>query len=103
MRRLIVVLLTAIATTLCTALFALPATPALAGTGAQAAITIGSNADFSACACVTSGDGTAANPFVIGPWAISAPSGGTSGWSVKVDNSLGRITDYFNATASGSS
>ena len=96
MRRLIVVPLTAIATTLFTALFALPATPALAGTGAHAAITIGSNADFSACACVTSGDGTAANPFVIGPWAISAPSGGTSGWSVKVDNSRGRITDYFN-------
>ncbi len=96
MRRLIVVPLTVIATTLFTALFALPATPALAGTGAHAAITISSNADFSACGCVTSGDGTAANPFVIGPWAISAPSGGTSGWSVKVDNSRGRITDYFN-------
>ncbi len=33
---------------------------------------------------------------MIGPWAIPAPSAGTSGWSVKVDNSRGKITDYFN-------
>ena len=72
MRRLIVVPLTVVATTLFTALFALPATPALAGAGGHAAITITSNADFSACGCVTSGNGTAANPFVIGPWAIPA-------------------------------
>jgi hypothetical protein len=77
-------------------LFAVPATPALAGTGQHAAITITSNAGFSTCGCVTSGSGTAANPFVIGPWAISAPSEGTNGWSVKVDNSGGKITDYFN-------
>jgi hypothetical protein len=77
-------------------LFAVPAAPALAGTGQHAPITITSNAGFSTCGCVTGGDGTAANPFVIGPWAISAPSGGTSGWSVKIDNSGGKITDYFN-------
>jgi Right handed beta helix region len=76
-------------------LFAVPAAPALAGTGQHAAITITSNADFSTCGCVTSGSGTATDPFVIGPWAIGAPSGGTSGWSVKVDNSGGGITDYF--------
>ena len=52
-----------------------------------AAITISSNADFSACGWVISGNGTAANPFVIGPWAIPAPSARTSGWSVKVNNS----------------
>jgi Right handed beta helix region len=77
-------------------LFAVPAAPALAGTGQHAAITITSNAGFSTCACGTSGSGTAADPFVIGPWAIGAPSGGTSGWSVKIDNSGGGITDHFN-------
>jgi hypothetical protein len=95
MRRMVLVPLTVIATTLFTALFAASATPAFAGAGGHAAITITSNADFTTCGCVTSGDGSAANPFVIGPWAISAPSGGTSGWSVKIDNSGGGITDYF--------
>src|SRR5258708_25939392 len=87
MRRLIVVPLTVIATTLFTALFALPVTLAGTGTGAHAAITISSNADFSACGCVTSGDGTAANPFVIGPWALSAPSGGPTPRSAKMAKS----------------
>jgi hypothetical protein len=70
---------------------AVPATPAFAGMGGHAAITITSNADFSACGCVTSGNGTAASPFVIGPWSIAAPSGGTSGWSVKIDNTFSNI------------
>jgi hypothetical protein len=83
------------ATSLATAIFAVPAAPALAGTGGHAAITITSNEGFTACGCVTSGNGTAADPFVIGPWSIGAPSGGTSGWSVKIDNSGGGITDYF--------
>ena len=78
-------------------LFAVPVGPGLAKTaGSHAAITITSNADFTSCACVTSGDGTAAHPFVIGPWSINAPSGKTRGWSVKVDNSTRAITDYFN-------
>jgi len=78
-------------------LFALPAGPGLAKTaGSHLAITITSNADFTSCACVTSGAGTAAHPYVIGPWSINAPSGGTRGWSVKVDNSSGAITDSFN-------
>jgi hypothetical protein len=89
MRRLLVLLSTLTAGVL----FALPAVPGSAGTGGHAAITITSNADFGTCGCVTSGNGTAARPFVIGPWAIGAPS--TGGWSVKVDNS-GAITDYFN-------
>ncbi len=76
---------------------AFPANPSFAA-GNHAAITITSNADFSACACVTSGSGTASSPFVIGPWAIPAPSGGTSGWSVKVDNSKGKVTAFFNIT-----
>jgi len=92
MRRLLVLLSTLTAGVL----FALPAVPGSAGTGGHAAITITSNADFLSCGCVTSGNGTAASPFIIGPWAINAPSGGTSGYSVKVDNSHGKITDYFN-------
>jgi hypothetical protein len=44
----------------------------------------------------TSGTGTAADPYVIGPWAISSPSGGPKGgWSVKVDNSHGLVTVFF--------
>lgn len=77
-------------------LLSLPARPSSAGTGAHAAITITSNAGFSACGCVTSGNGTAASPYVIGPWSIAAASGGSTGWSVKIDNSKGLITDYFN-------
>ena len=88
MRRLLVVLSTLTAGVL----FALPAAPGSAGTGGHAAITINSNADFATCGCVTSGNGTAASPYVIGPWAINAPSNGTSGWSVQVSNT----TAYFN-------
>ncbi len=40
--------------------------------------------------------GKASNPFVIGPWAITAPSAG--GWGVKVDNSSGAITKFFTIT-----
>jgi hypothetical protein len=67
------------------------------GGGAQhGAIWIQSNGDFTApgsssgCKCVTAGDGTTANPYVIGPWAISAPSGANdsppsmTGWAVRV-------------------
>ena len=74
----------------------LPASPSFAS-GNHAAITISSNAGFTSCACVTSGNGTAASPFVIGPWTIGTPSNGSEGgWSVKVDNSRGRVTDFFN-------
>src|SRR5712692_1890339 len=59
----------------------------------HAAITITSNADFAACACVTGGSGTASDPYVIGPWTIPAESAG--GWALKVDNSSGAITAYF--------
>jgi len=82
------------------AFIAIPASPSLAGGGAQhAAITITSNAAFLSCRCVTAGTGTAADPYVIGPWAISSPSGGPNGgWSVKVDNSGGTVTAFFNIT-----
>lgn len=92
MRRLLAVSLTVMAM----AIFAAPAAPALASTSGHAAITITSDAGFTSCGCVTSGNGNAANPYVIGPWSIGAPSGGTTGWSVKIDNSGGGITKYFN-------
>jgi hypothetical protein len=77
----------------------LPAPSASANAAPQhAAITITSNQGFLSCHCVTSGDGTAASPYVIGPWTITAPSGGTSGWSVKVDDSTGQVSDYFQIT-----
>lgn len=69
--------------------------------GLHGAITITSNSDFTApgsatgCACVTAGNGTAASPYVIGPGAIAAPSGGSSGWAIKVDNSGGGVTSSF--------
>ena len=74
---------------------------ASADTGQHGAITITSNSDFTApgsaagCACVTAGNGTAASPYVIGPWSFTAPSGGSSGWAIKVDNSGGGVTSPF--------
>jgi hypothetical protein len=79
----------------------LGAATAHADVSQHGAITITSDADFTApgssagCACVTAGKGTIANPYVIGPWAISAPSGGTSGWGIKVDNSGKGVTASF--------
>jgi hypothetical protein len=76
---------------------AIPASPSWAGGAPHAAITITSNAGFLSCQCVTAGTGTAADPYIIGPWAISSPSGGPQGgWSVKVDNSKGTVTAFFN-------
>jgi len=78
--------------------------PALAGPGQHPAITITTNGDFTTpgsavgCACVEGGSGTPANPYVIGPWAISAPSAGTSGWAVDVDNTAGGVTASFTIT-----
>lgn len=74
---------------------------ASAGSGQHAAITITANSDFTApgspagCACVTAGSGTPGSPYVIGPWAITAPSGGSSGWAIKVDNTGGAVTSSF--------
>src|SRR5215471_498948 len=74
---------------------------ASAGSGQHAAITITANSDFTApgspggCASVTAGNGTPANPYVIGPWAIAAPSGVRAGGRVKVDNTSGAVTSSF--------
>jgi hypothetical protein len=59
-------------------------------------ITITSNAGFTSCACVTSGTGTAANPYVIGPWQITNESSG--GYDVNIDNTAGTITSSFTIT-----
>jgi hypothetical protein len=57
------------------------------GGALHGAITITQDSDFGTCDCVTAGDGSPGNPFVVGPWAIGAPSGsdGLSGWAVRVD------------------
>jgi hypothetical protein len=81
-----------------------PASYAGGGGRQQPGITITSNADLvptpaapmGGCGCVTSGNGTAASPYVIGPWAITGPN--NSGSAITVDNSGGKITDYFSIT-----
>jgi parallel beta-helix repeat protein len=57
------------------ALFLMPAFARAGNVGGHAPIVIQSDADFANCACVTSGDGSQANPFIIGPWAINNVSG----------------------------
>jgi hypothetical protein len=52
-------------------------------------ISIQSNSDFNNCACITSGMGTQANPYVIGPWAINT----NGGIAVSVDGS--KLTSSF--------
>ncbi len=73
------------------------AAPAWAGGGGgqHAGIAITSDASFQSCKCVTSGSGTATNPYVIGPWAITSPAQGSA---VSVDNSGGTITAHFTIT-----
>jgi hypothetical protein len=73
-----------------------PASYAGGGGGQHPGIKITSNGDFVGCGCFTSGDGSAARPFVIGPWAITTPN--ASGSAITIDNSSGLITDYFTIT-----
>ena len=95
MRRLVFVMVLALAVAV-----SMPVA-ASAGSGQHAAITITANSDFTApgavagCACVTAGNGTPGSPYVIGPWAIAAPSGGSSGWAIKVDDTGGAVTSSF--------
>ena len=58
------------------------------GPPAHAPIVIQSDADFSSCVCVTSGSGTVADPYVVGPWTING--GGTA---VLIDGT--RLTKSF--------
>jgi parallel beta-helix repeat protein len=65
---------------------------------AHTPIILQSDADFTTCACVISGDGTQANPYVIGPWAIN----GYSGAGVTVDGtSLTKSFVLLNLTIAG--
>jgi parallel beta-helix repeat protein len=66
--------------------------------GAHAPIVIQSDADFANCACVTGGDGSQANPFIIGPWAIN----NVSGDAVYIDGSnLTKSFVLLNLTVAG--
>ena len=99
MRRFVFLTVTALVVAVGAPVASLAASPA--GASQHGAITITSDSGFTApgsptgCACVTAGNGTPGSPYVIGPWAITAPSGGASGWAVKVDNSGGGITSSF--------
>jgi hypothetical protein len=99
MRRFVCLTITALAVAAGAPAAALAAGPA--GTGQHGPITITSDSSFTSprsptgCACVTAGNGTPGSPYVIGPWAITAPSGGSSGWAIRVDNTGGGITSSF--------
>ena len=99
MRRFVFPTVTAVAVAVGAPVAALAAGPA--GASQHGAITITSDSDFTVsgsrtgCACVTAGNGTPSSPYVIGPWAITAPSGGSSGWAIKVDNTSGAVTSSF--------
>ncbi len=56
-------------------------------------ILIQSNADFTAANGVVSGSGTSANPYVIANLHLNDL---TPGFGLKIDNSKGRITEFFN-------
>jgi len=100
MRRFVFLTVTALVVAVGAPVASLAASPA--GASQHGAITITSEGDFTApgsatgCACVTAGNGTPGSPYVIGPWAITAPSGGSSGWAVRVDG--GGITSTFTIT-----
>jgi hypothetical protein len=60
------------------------AVPSYAGTVNQSpGITINGNSGFAACKCTT-GAGTASNPYIVGPFAITSPNSGGS--AVTIEN-----------------
>jgi hypothetical protein len=65
--------------------FAILASPSYAAAG----ITITGNAGFATCGCA-SGSGTASNPYVIGPLAITSPNG--SGSAITIQNTTADFT-----------
>lgn len=68
------------------------------GPASHPPIVIQSDADFSSCACVTGGDGSQANPFIIGPWAIN----GVNGDAIFIDGStLTKSFVILNLTTAG--
>jgi parallel beta-helix repeat protein len=68
----------------------------------HAPIVIAADADFTSCKCVTSGHGTAQDPYVIGPWSINNQSGP----AVTIDGTSGHLAasfDLHNLTIAGNS
>jgi hypothetical protein len=59
----------------------------------RGAVTINSDSDFLTCGCVTAGSGAPADPYVIGPYQIGAPSP-TGGYAIKIDG----VTKSFTIT-----
>jgi hypothetical protein len=69
--------------------------------GGHSPIVIASDSDFLSCACVVSGSGTTASPYVIGPWTIN----NVNGVAVSIDGAnltksfvLSNLTIAGNAT-----
>src|SRR5262249_54790034 len=83
----------------CVMMFVLPGMAFAGGTSSHTPIVIQSDADFSSCNCVTEGDGSTANPFVIGPWVINKV---VTGAGISIDGAI--LTKSFviwNATIAG--
>jgi len=73
---------------------------AIAANGSHAPITITKDSDFQACACVASGSGATADPFVIGPLTINSLGPGNS--AVSIDGaSLTKSFTLLNLTIAG--
>jgi hypothetical protein len=70
-------------------LLVLPALAQYANVNSHSPISIQSNSDFNNCSCVSSGMGTQANPYVIGPWSINT----NGGVAVSIDGS--KLTASF--------
>ena len=83
-----------------TALLAYRPGVARAANGSHAPIVIASDSDFQLCNCVLSGSGTAADPYIIGPWTINSTHSGAM--AVSVDGSLlTKSFTLFNLTIAG--
>lgn len=74
--------------------------PVHAANGSHGPIAIAADSDFTACGCVASGSGTAADPYIIGPLAINSTSGTNT--AVSIDGTvLTKSFILFNLTIAG--
>lgn len=89
----------AVVALLASGLFLVHANSAHAGSG-HAPIVIQSDSDFTSCVCVSSGSGTTADPYIIGPLSISNANGA----GVFVDGThLTKSFELLNLTITNSS